>query len=587
MKLFELFATIRLDDKEFTDGVKRSARAGKELSSSMDGISAKAVVLGNVLYNAGVKAGQMAGNFVKSSLEAAAQVQAEKAQFESAFGSMAGVATSALKRVEGETGILYTRLRTVGTKAFSQLKGAGLDASDAMAATEKYTQLAADAAAYYDISLEDADTRLRSFMRGNTEAGDAIGLFTSEAQRNQRALEKYGQGWLKLTEAQKQMLMLDIAGGIYQQSGAIGQAARESDSWTNILGNLDEAWKQSTARFGQPVKEAFSPAIQGLIDYLNDEDTQIAIEQVGLRLADAFTSLYEGEDSPLSNVIAFVGDISTALSSDTGKGVVAAAGIAGGAILAITHPVAAVATAVIGIVTNWNKVKDSVIRAKNAVLEFFNIQDAPGTEAEIPPEKAAELVDKYVTPEQWNSFSNEEKMRTLELFDEPISNAIKQKYSSDPLFAGSFTGSSGTGHVGGGGGSSPLGENEYRLMTPTEVEEYKRREANPSNARKNDEEVSYSSFYGHAKGLSYVPYDNYMALLHRGEEVLTAAQAEKRRNGEGFDLSGMYEVVAAAVRAGVSSIAVNLDGRRVGEIVSRHQAAQTETELMSRGFVIA
>ena len=173
---------------------------------------------------------------------------------------------------------------------------------------------------------------------------------------------------------------------------------------------------------------------------------------------------------------------------------------------------------------------------------------------------------------------------------------------SDEASGYAYTTSSGISQGGGSGAKSfPLGENEYRLMTPTEVEEYRRRQANPSNATKNDEEVSYSSFYGnskedeevsyssfygHAKGLSYVPYDNYMALLHRGEEVLTATQAEKRRNGEGFDLSGMYEAVAAAVRAGVSSIAVNLDGRRVGEIVSRHQAAQTETELMSRGYVM-
>lgn len=35
----------------------------------------------------------------------------------------------------------------------------------------------------------------------------------------------------------------------------------------------------------------------------------------------------------------------------------------------------------------------------------------------------------------------------------------------------------------------------------------------------------------HAGGLDYVPYNNYVANLHRGEMVLTAREAEKYRNG--------------------------------------------------------
>ena len=37
----------------------------------------------------------------------------------------------------------------------------------------------------------------------------------------------------------------------------------------------------------------------------------------------------------------------------------------------------------------------------------------------------------------------------------------------------------------------------------------------------------------HRSGLDYVPYDNYPAILHRGEAVLTATEAQARRSGEG------------------------------------------------------
>ena len=199
-------------------------------------------------------------------VQTAATVQAETAQFQAAFKDLAGTATDMFNRVSESTGVFATRLQVTGTKAFSQLKGAGLEANDALKQTEVFLNLATDAAAYYDISLEDAEARIRSFMRGNVEAGDAIGLFTSESQRNQYALEMYGEKWIDLAESQKQMLMLNVAKDIYDQAGATGQAARESDGLENVTGNLKEVWRQFLAVIGQPVLEAVIPIMQTLTE---------------------------------------------------------------------------------------------------------------------------------------------------------------------------------------------------------------------------------------------------------------------------------------------------------------------------------
>ncbi len=48
-------------------------------------------------------------------------------------------------------------------------------------------------------------------------------------------------------------------------------------------------------------------------------------------------------------------------------------------------------------------------------------------------------------------------------------------------------------------------------------------------------------------GLNFVPYDEYPAFLHRGEAVLTAAQAQAWRNGQGQPANGQMMAVLVAI----------------------------------------
>ena len=45
------------------------------------------------------------------------------------------------------------------------------------------------------------------------------------------------------------------------------------------------------------------------------------------------------------------------------------------------------------------------------------------------------------------------------------------------------------------------------------------------------------NYDGYAYGLPYVPYDNYAALLHQGERVLTAREARNYQDGGGVSIS--------------------------------------------------
>jgi hypothetical protein len=88
---------------------------------------------------------------------------------------------------------------------------------------------------------------------------------------------------------------------------------------------------------------------------------------------------------------------------------------------------------------------------------------------------------------------------------------------------------------------------------------------NSVNAPKGSDGVVLGS---HANGLDYVPYDGYFAMLHQGERVQTAAEADlSRRYGNqapGADIGG-------AIRAGMGNMQIIWRGRVVADVLSEQQ----------------
>jgi hypothetical protein len=74
----------------------------------------------------------------------------------------------------------------------------------------------------------------------------------------------------------------------------------------------------------------------------------------------------------------------------------------------------------------------------------------------------------------------------------------------------------------------------------------------------------------HAIG-GVIPYNNYHALLHRGEKVLTATEV-RRGEGSGMDYGHLEDRIAAAIRSGMNGATVRsfLNGRDVTAEVNRN-----------------
>ena len=259
--------------KKFTKQAKLASYQIKQLKTAATGaFTSMATGL------AGLVAIDKLKNFGVSLVQSAATAQATSAQFEQVFGDMQDNAQKTVDAMGNSFGMVSSRLKPAFTTMSSMFKGLGLSTEDAMKQAEIAVTLAADAAAFYDKSYEDANGALNSFIKGNYEGGESIGLFANETQLAAWASKNLKKDWKKLDEAGKQIARLEYAKAMQTAAGATGQAARESDSLENQLGNLKATWENLKAKLGKPLLSPAIKQLKNLAEWVGKVDTDKIIE---------------------------------------------------------------------------------------------------------------------------------------------------------------------------------------------------------------------------------------------------------------------------------------------------------------------
>ena len=280
------------------DGIKDTLTKefGGEVSSSFGDIF-KGTLLSGALLGAAKEIGGAILDIGKDAVEAAADVKAANAQFTQTFSGLEGTAKAALRAVSNETGIATTRLQNGYTALYAFTKSVGGDSETALNIAQRALKAAADSAAYYDRSVEDATETLMSFVKGNYANDAALGIAATETTRNAKANELYAKSFKELSESQKVDVLLAMVEAGNQASGALGQAAREADSWVNVTGELSEAWRLLLAQLGDPILNGMIPLIQGITDALKGWTEQTSWEQLNQGVSDFHAGLDSAAES--------------------------------------------------------------------------------------------------------------------------------------------------------------------------------------------------------------------------------------------------------------------------------------------------
>lgn len=426
-KLFGLEKELKQTSKSTEDFAAEVEDAGDSLEdagkSALDfGDILKANFLSDAIMAGVRKLGEMVKDFASGIIESAASVSAENAQFQQTFADLEAQARQSLESISSDAGIAATRMQGSYTKIYAFAKTAGASSEEAMEIAGRAMHAAADSAAYYDRSIEDATETLQSFLKGNYANDAALGIAATETTRNTKANERYAKSFQQLSESQKVDVLLSMVEAGNKASGALGQAARESDAWENVTGELDEAQRQLQATMGKPVMKNLIPLLQKITKKTNELAQSGDLDRFAEDLGDSLGWIIDNGPeivrvigSITTGYLAFklaikakhLGDLATGFiqmgkAAQTASVGIAASGAALNATpwgLAATL-IGAVVTGITALATSSNSAKDDVdelTQKTDAMVEGFAKAESTYWETTTSVESAAAQAEIYAS----------------------------------------------------------------------------------------------------------------------------------------------------------------------------------------------
>lgn len=257
-KVGDIQLDLSVNTKKFQQEMNGIGKTAKASTSKMSNLFSK---LGKVV--AAAMAVKQVARFGKVCLDLGSDLAEVQNVVDVTFGSMSenvnkfakdaitsyGLSEKVAKEYMGQFGAM--------SKAFGNGTAAAYEQAEAL------TALSGDVASFYNLSTDEAFTKLKSVYTGETEALKSLGVVMTQTALDQFALNKgYGKTTKSMTEQEKVALRLAFVQD--KLADASGDFARTSGGWANQTRVLALRFDALKASIGQGLINVLTPVIKML-----------------------------------------------------------------------------------------------------------------------------------------------------------------------------------------------------------------------------------------------------------------------------------------------------------------------------------
>ena len=176
------------------------------------------------------------------------------------FGSMAGKVDEFAKTAITQFGLSQKVAKDYMGQIGSMAKAFNFNPESVYKMSTALTGLTGDVASFYNLSTDEAFTKLKAVFTGETEALKSLGVVMTQSALNEFALANgFGKTIDAMTEQEKVSLRLAFVQNAL--AGASGDFARTSDGWANSTRVLSLRFGELKATIGQGLINVFLPIV--------------------------------------------------------------------------------------------------------------------------------------------------------------------------------------------------------------------------------------------------------------------------------------------------------------------------------------
>lgn len=247
-----VYIDTRVDTKGFQKGMDNIEKQTGNMSSSfgkLGKVIAATFAIGKIVQ------------FGKKAIELGSDLQEVQNVVDVTFATMSDKVDEFAKKAAESAGLSETMAkRYVGTFG-AMAKSFGFAENEAFNMSTALTQLSGDVASFYNITQDEAYTKLKSVFTGETESLKDLGVVMTQTALDSFAMsEGLGKTTKQMTEQEKVALRYRFV--MNQLSSASGDFLRTSDSWSNQMRVLKLNTESIMASVGQALINFFTPIIK-------------------------------------------------------------------------------------------------------------------------------------------------------------------------------------------------------------------------------------------------------------------------------------------------------------------------------------